>query len=73
MQRSGSIYLHRPGLADYLRDGDEYRRRMGDVFKWYASGAFKPRIGGAWPLEGVGEALTKITSGKTTGKLVIRV
>jgi NADPH2:quinone reductase len=73
MQRSGSIYLHRPGLADYLRDGDEYRGRMGDVFKWYASGAFKPRIGGAWPLEGVGEALTKITSGKTTGKLVIRI
>jgi NADPH2:quinone reductase len=73
MQRSGSIYLHRPGLADYLRDGDEYRGRMGDVFKWYASGAFKPRIGGAWPLEGVGEALTRITSGETTGKLVIRI
>jgi len=73
MQRSGSIYLHRPGLADYLRDGAEYRSRMADVFKWHAAGALKPRIGGVWPLEGVGEALTKITAGETMGKLVIRV
>ena len=49
MQKAGSIFLHRLGLADYLRDGGE------------------------WPLEGVGEALTRITSGNTTGKLLIRV
>jgi len=72
MQRSGSIFLHRPGLADYLRDEAEYRSRMTDVFAWYQSGALKPRIGGEWPLSGVGEALTKITSGETTGKLLIR-
>ena len=29
--------------------------------------------GGEWPREGVGEALTRITSGNTTGKLLIRV
>lgn len=73
MQKAGSIFLHRPGLADYLRDGAEYRRRMADLFKWHAAGALKPRIGGEWPLEGVGEALTRITSGNTTGKLLIRV
>lgn len=73
MQRSGSIFLHRPGLADYLRDEAEYRRRMADVFAWYASGKLTPRIGGAWPLDGVGEALTKIAAGETTGKLLIRV
>ena len=73
MQRSGSIFLHRPGLADYLRDEAEYRSRLTQVFEWYASGALKPRIGGEWPLEGVGEALTKITAGETAGKLLIRV
>lgn len=73
MQRSGSIFLHRPGLADYLGDAPEYRSRMADLFKWYAAGALKPRFGGEWPLDGVGEALTKLTAGKTTGKLVIRV
>ena len=73
MQRSGSIFLHRPGLADYLRDEAEYRSRLTQVFEWYASGALRPRIGGEWPLEGVGEALTKITAGETAGKLLIRV
>ena len=73
MQRPGSIYLHRPALVDYLRDGPESRYRMADLFKWYASGALKPRIGGEWPLDGVGEALERITAGGTTGKLLIRV
>ena len=73
MQRSGSIFLHRPGLADYLRDAPEYRERMADLFKWYAAGALKPRFGGEWPLDGVGEALARITAGKTTGKLLIRI
>jgi NADPH2:quinone reductase len=73
MQRPGSMYLHRPALVDYLRDGAECRSRMQEVFKWYAAGALKPRIGGEWPLTGVGEALAKITAGGTTGKLLIRV
>ena len=73
MQRSGSIFLHRPGLADYLRDGAEYGSRMADLFGWYAAGKLKPQIGGEWPLAGVGEALTRITAGRTTGKLLIRV
>ncbi len=73
MQRAGSIYLHRPGLADYLRDAHEYRSRMGDLFNWYAAGALKPRFGGEWPLDGVGNALAQITAGNTTGKLLIRM
>jgi NADPH2:quinone reductase len=73
MQRAGSIFLHRPALADYLRDAAEYQHRLTQLFEWYAAGQLKPRIGGEWPLEGVGEALTRITSGETTGKLLIRV
>jgi NADPH2:quinone reductase len=73
MQRSGSIFLHRPGLADYLRDAPEYRSRMVDLFQWYVAGALKPRISGEWSLDQVADALTQITAGNTTGKLVIRV
>jgi NADPH2:quinone reductase len=73
MQRSGSIFLHRPGLVDYLRDEAEYRGRLTQLFEWYAAGALQPRTGGEWPLDGVGAALTKITAGETTGKLLIRV
>jgi len=36
-------------------------------------GALKPRIGCEWPLEGVSEALMRITSVNTTAKLLIRV
>ena len=46
---------------------------MAELFEWHAADALKPRIGGEWPLEGVREALTRITSGNTTGKLLIRV
>jgi NADPH:quinone reductase len=73
MQRSGSIFLHRPGLADYLRDAPEYRSRMADLFQWYVAGALKPRISGEWSLDQVADALTRITTGNTTGKLLIRV
>ncbi len=73
MQRSGSIFLHRPGLVDFLRDEAEYRSRLTQLFDWYASGALQPRIGGEWSLDGVGAALTMITAGETTGKLLIRV
>jgi NADPH2:quinone reductase len=73
MQRSGSIFLHRPGLADYLRDAPEYRSRLAELFKWYVAGALKPRISGEWSLDQVADALTKITAGNTTGKLLIRV
>jgi NADPH:quinone reductase len=73
MLKSGSIFLHRPSLLDHLRDGAEYRTRMTQAFDWYTSGAVKPRIGGEWPLEGVGEALARITAGETAGKLLIRV
>lgn len=73
MQRSGSIFLHRPGLADYLRDAAKYHKRLTQLFAWYAQGTLEPRIGGEWSLDGVGEALSRITSGKSTGKLLIRV
>ncbi|MGZ8263898.1 MAG: quinone oxidoreductase family protein [Burkholderiales bacterium] len=73
MQRAGSIFLHRPGLADYLRDEAEYRSRMAQVFEWYTRGALRPRIGGQFPLDRVGDALTRIPAGETTGKLLVRV
>ncbi|MEZ4503916.1 MAG: quinone oxidoreductase [Dehalococcoidia bacterium] len=73
MQRAGSIFFTRPGLGDHLRDADEYGRRMTDLFDWYRAGQLTPQLGGTWPLEGVPEALAKIASGETTGKLLVRV
>lgn len=72
MQQAGSITFVRPGLADYLRDASEYRTRMSDLFDWHRAGALQAHVGAEFPLEGVSEALTQITSGATTGKLLIR-
>lgn len=73
MQRAGSIFLTRPGLGDHLRDAQEYRARMGDLFAWYSGGSLTPHIGAEFPLDRVADALTEITSGASTGKLLIRI
>jgi len=73
MQQAGSIFLTRPGLGDHLRDGAEYRERMADLFTWHQHGALNAAIGAEFTLDGVADALTQITSGATTGKLLIRV
>jgi NADPH2:quinone reductase len=73
MQRAGSIFFTRPGLGDHLRDANEYRTRMGDLFDWHLEGRVKPTIAGRWSLEDVPEALARIASGETIGKLLIDV
>ena len=72
MSRAGSIFFTRPGLGDHLRDAEEYRRRMGDLFEWHLAGALTPHLGGEYGLEGVGEAVERIHAGETLGKLLIR-
>ena len=73
MQQAGSIFLTRPGLGDHLRSAEEYRERMADLFTWHEHGALVPRIGAEYPLDEVAPALTDISSGGTTGKLLIRL
>ncbi len=72
MQQAGSIFFTRPGLGDHLRDAAEYRARMGELFEWHRAGTLDAHIGSEFPLTGVGAALTQITSGASTGKLLIR-
>ncbi len=72
MQRAGSIFFHRPGLGDHLRDAEEYQRRMTDLFAWHLAGKINPRISGEYSLGDIAEALRRLTSGETTGKLIVR-
>ncbi|MCC6238199.1 MAG: quinone oxidoreductase [Dehalococcoidia bacterium] len=73
LQRAGSIFFTRPGLGDHMRDHDEYERRMTELFDLHLAGALVPHLGGEWPLEGAGEALSSMAAGRSTGKLLIRV
>lgn len=65
------VNYQRTGLATYLADAEAFRARMSELFEWYRAGAVVPRIGGTWPLEQAGAALAAISSGLTTGKLII--
>jgi NADPH2:quinone reductase len=73
MARAGSIFFTRPGLADHLRNAEEIKSRMADLFAWHLAGSLTPQFGGEYTLAEVPKALTEIASGQTTGKLLIRV
>ena len=45
---------------------------MGTLFQWYREGKVVPRIGGTYSLDQTADALTAITGGQTTGKLIIK-
>ena len=67
----GSVFLTRPGLADYTADREELLWRAAEVFGWVASGELKLRIGGSFPLADAGEAHRQLEGRKTTGKLLL--
>lgn len=68
----GSLFLTRPGLADYRRTREELLRRAGDLFGWLLSGDLEVRIGAEFPLADAGEAHRALEGRQTTGKVLIR-
>jgi NADPH2:quinone reductase len=68
---SGSLYLTRPTLKDYLRTPAELEARAADVFGWIAEGRLKVRIGHTFPLAEAGQAHRDLEARKTTGKVLL--
>jgi NADPH:quinone reductase len=71
LTRSGSIYLTRPTLIDYVATREELERRAGDLFSWIADGSLRVRIGARLPLAEAAEAHRLIESRATTGKTLL--
>jgi NADPH:quinone reductase len=69
----GSLYLTRPTLSHYGRDGDELRMRSADFLGWIAAGELDVRIGGRYPLDDAARAQTDLASRATTGKLILTI
>jgi NADPH2:quinone reductase len=69
----GSLFLTRPSLAHHLLDRQELLWRVGDVFRYVASGAVKVRISGTYPLSEAASAHRDLEGRKTTGKLLLKV
>ncbi|MFI6977677.1 quinone oxidoreductase family protein [Embleya sp. NPDC050154] len=68
---AGSLYLTRPGIADYLRDRAELLARARDVFERTLAGALRPHVGGRYPLAQARRAHEALESRRTTGKLLL--
>jgi NADPH2:quinone reductase len=70
---AGSVFFTRPHLADYLRTAQELGSRADDLFAAHAAGRLRVTIDREFPLQQAAEAHRYIESGKTKGKLLLRI
>ena len=68
---NGSLFLTRPGLADYTSTRDELEQRAGDVLNWVKSGDLNLRVEHVFPLSEAPEAHSQLASRATTGKILL--
>ena len=68
---NGSLFLTRPGLADYTATREDLLQRAGDVLSWAKSGELKVCIGGTFQLSEASEAHRQMETRQSTGKLVL--
>jgi NADPH2:quinone reductase len=68
---SGSLYLTRPTLRDYVRRRSDLERRAAAVFGWVARGELQVRIGATYRLEDAAQAHRDLAGRKTTGKVLL--
>jgi NADPH2:quinone reductase len=67
----GSLFLTRPGLADYTSTRQELEHRAGNVLEMVKSGKLKVRIFQTFPLSQAAETHRLLESRQTTGKLLL--
>jgi NADPH:quinone reductase len=68
---TGSLYLTRPTLKDYVRRRSDLEKRAGDVFGMVARGELLVRIGATYRLEEAAQAHRDLAGRKTTGKVLL--
>lgn len=71
LQKAGSVFLTRPGLADYVATREELLHRASTVFSEVASGSLDVRIHARYPLGKAAEAHRAVQSRTTAGKLIL--
>lgn len=68
---SGSLFVTRPTLVDYVATREELLGRAADVYGRVADGSLDVRIGGTYPLEQARQAQEDLEARRTTGKLLL--
>jgi NADPH2:quinone reductase len=69
----GSLFLTRPGLADYIADRAELLTRASDVFTMILNGELHVHVGHRYPLTEAAQAHRDLEGRETTGKVVLDV
>jgi NADPH2:quinone reductase len=67
----GSLYLTRPGLANYLRTREELEMRCKDIFAMIADGRLKVRVDTTFTLAEAQDAHRYMEARKTKGKVLL--
>jgi NADPH2:quinone reductase len=70
---AGSIFFTRPHLADYLATPEEIAGRAADLFDAWRAGKLVVTVDREYPLAEAGVAQSYLESGKTKGKLLLRI
>lgn len=73
LNRKGSIYLTRPFLDHYIPDRAELLERAQAVLGWVAANELKVTIDSVFPLRQAREALERLASRASTGKLLLKI
>ncbi|MDK1360413.1 quinone oxidoreductase [Arthrobacter sp. zg-Y1219] len=71
LNSSGSLYLTRPTLGDYLLTAEERQWRAHELFEMVRDGTLDVRIGATYPLAEAAAAQTALEGRKTTGKVLL--
>jgi NADPH2:quinone reductase len=70
---SGSLYLTRPHLADFLQDATEVHWRMEGLFEAWLNGRLHVGVGRILPLEAARDGHLAIEGGTATGKVLLKI
>jgi NADPH2:quinone reductase len=71
LQKAGSVFVTRPGLADYVATREELLERADAVMTMVAHGDLDVRIHARYPLARADDAHRALQSGTTAGKLIL--
>lgn len=71
LNAAGSVFLTRPSLAHFIRTGDEFSWRAGELFDAIVGGEITIEVGGQYPLADAARAHQDLQGRKTTGSIVL--
>ena len=71
LNTSGSLFITRPTVANYIATKEEYRQRCESIFAMIAENKLDVRIGKRYALMDAPQSHDDLFSGQTTGKLLL--